>query len=102
VKQCPDDGFYHAYPGTRDPQSVFDIAPLALGLEELYRATENTRYRDLAPHCVAWLEGNNPAGGAMYDARTERCHDKVHLSGEVEAKVGDESAIEAGFLHLVR
>lgn len=106
VKQLAEpvirDGFYHTYPGTREPQSVFDISPLALGLEELYRATENARYRDLALRCVGWLEGNNPAGVPMYDARTGRCHDKVHLSGEVEAKVGAESAIEAGFLHLVR
>lgn len=96
------DGFYHAYPGTRDPQSVFDVSPLALGLEELYRATDDARYCDLASRCVAWLDGKNPAGTPVYDSRTGRCNDKVHLSGEVEAKVGAESAIEAGFLHLVR
>jgi hypothetical protein len=95
-------GFYHSYPGARDPQSVFDISPLALGLEELYYATQNPHYRDLALQCAAWLDGNNPAGVPVYDPRTGRCNDKVHLSGEVDVKVGAESAIEAGFLHLVR
>lgn len=94
-------GFYHAYPSKRDPQSVFDVSPLALGLEEMHRATGETRYRDLALRCVAWLGGNNPAGAPVYDPRTGRCNDKVHLSGDVDVKVGAESAIEAGFLHLV-
>ncbi len=95
-------GFYHAYPSKRDPQSVFDISPLALGLEQLYRATEKAHYRDLALQCVAWLDGNNPAGAPVYDPQTGRCNDKVHLNGEIEVKVGAESAIEAGQLQLVR
>jgi hypothetical protein len=102
VEPVIKEGFYHSYPDARDPQSVFDISPLALGLEELYIATDNRRYRDLALQCVAWLDGNNPAGVPVYDPRTGRCNDKVHLSGEVDVKVGAESAIEAGFLQLVR
>jgi uncharacterized protein YyaL (SSP411 family) len=102
AKPVIEGGFYHAYPGTRGPQSVFDVSALALGLEELYYATEDKQYREMALQCVSWLDGANPAGVAVYDPETGRCHDKVFLSGEVESKVGAESAIEAGFLHLVR
>jgi hypothetical protein len=95
-------GFYHAYPSTRAPQSVFDVSPLALGLEELYRATSQQRYRELALRCVGWLDGANPAGTAVYDPEVGRCNDKTYLSGAVDSKVGAESAIEAGLLQLVR
>jgi hypothetical protein len=96
------EGFYHIYPTQRDHQSVFDISPMAQGLEALFHATENPRYRELALQCCAWLDGNNPAGAAVYDPETGRCHDNVNLQGEIAPTTGAESAIEAGLLHLVR
>lgn len=102
AKPVIEGGFYHVYPGERGPQSVFDVSALGLGLEELYYATEDGQYRDMALQCVAWLDGANPAGVAVYDPLTGRCNDKVFVSGEVDSKVGAESAIEAGSLHLLR
>jgi hypothetical protein len=71
-------------------------------LEALFHATENPRYRELALQCCAWLDGNNPAGAAVYDPETGRCHDNVNLQGEIAPTTGAESAIEAGLLQLVR
>ncbi|HEX3272178.1 MAG TPA: hypothetical protein VHR15_16130 [Ktedonobacterales bacterium] len=102
AKPVIEGGFYHVYPGARGPQSVFDVSALGLGLEELYYATEDGQYQDMALQCAAWLDGANPAGVAIYDPETGRCNDKVFVSGEVDSKVGAESAIEAGFLHLLR
>jgi hypothetical protein len=102
AKPVIEGGFYHAYPGTRGPQSVFDVSALGLGLEELYYATHDTQYYEMALQCAAWLDGANPAGVAVYDPKTGRCNDKVFLNGEVDVKVGAESAIEAGCLHLMR
>jgi hypothetical protein len=102
VRPVVDGGFYHVWPGDRDHQSVFDVSAIALGLEELFYVTQKGRYKDLALRCVDWLSGNNPAGKAVYDPRTGRCHDNINLKGEVAPTTGAESAIEAGFLHLVR
>jgi hypothetical protein len=96
------EGFYHIYPTQRDHQSVFDISPMAQGLEALFYATENPRYRELALRCCAWLDGANPAGAAVYDPETGRCHDNVNLQGQIAPTTGAESAIEAGLLQLVR
>jgi hypothetical protein len=96
------DGFYHVWPTDRDHQSVFDVSSLALGLEELSYTTQDRHYRDLALQCVDWLYGNNPAGKPVYDPNTGRCHDNINLQGEIAPTTGAESAIEAGFLQLVR
>jgi hypothetical protein len=95
-------GFYHVFPTDRDHQSVFDVSPVAQGLEALYLATGEGRYRDLALECCAWLDGNNPAGQPIYDPQTGRCHDNINLAGEIAPTTGAESAIEAGLLQLVR
>jgi hypothetical protein len=95
------DGFYHVYPREREPQCAYDVAPLVLGLEELYRATGTPAYRALALEGARWLEGRNPAGVAPYDAPTGRCLDGVGR-GHVNRHCGAESAIEAGFIALAR
>jgi hypothetical protein len=95
-------GFTHHYPVGDDHQCVFDISSMAEGLEALYDATGNPRYRELALECCAWLDGNNPACAPMYNPETGRCYDKIGLDGEIATGTGAESAIEAGYLHLVR
>jgi hypothetical protein len=75
---------------------------MAEGLEALYDATANSRYCELALECCAWLDGNNPARAPMYSPETGRCYDKISLDGEIATGTGAESAIEAGYLHLVR
>ena len=96
------DGFYHVFPTDRDHQSVFDVSSIGQGLEALYLVTGQARYRDLALACCAWLDGNNPAGAPVYDPQTGRCHDNINIEGEIAPTTGAESAIEAGFLQLVR
>jgi hypothetical protein len=95
-------GFTHLYPTGDDHQCVFDVSSLAEGLEALYDATGNARYCELALACCAWLDGNNPARAPMYNPETGRCFDKIGLDGEIATGTGAESAIEAGYLHLVR
>jgi hypothetical protein len=95
-------GFTHHYPMGDDHQCVFDISSIAEGLEALYDASRNQRYRELALECCAWLDGNNPARAPMYNPETGRCYDKISLDGEIATGTGAESAIEAGYLHLVR
>ena len=95
-------GFTHLYPTGDDHQCVFDISSVAEGLEALYDATGNPRYCELALECCAWLDGNNPARAPMYNPETGRCYDKISLDGEIATGTGAESAIEAGYLHLVR
>ena len=94
-------GFYHEYPSMHDHQCVYDVSTLALGLAELYTVTHQERYRELALQCAAWLDGNNPAGKPVYDPRTGRCSDGV-THGQVSLNCGAESAIEAGFVELMR
>ena len=101
VKPVVDDGFYHIYPGEQNHQCAYDISTLALGLEELYRITLKRDYLDLARRCAEWLDGNNPAGAAVYDPRTGCCSDGI-TNGVVSANCGAESAIEAGFIELAR
>ena len=88
-------------PWRRDPQCAYCVSTLVLGLEELYRITLEPSYRDLALACAAWLDGNNSAGVALYDAGTGRCADGV-TAGRPSPHCGAESAIEAGFMELAR
>jgi uncharacterized protein YyaL (SSP411 family) len=94
-------GFYHVYPRQREPQCAYDISALALGLADLYRATGGRQYRALALRCIAWLDGANVAGRAVYDRDTGRCADGVKVN-RVSTHCGAESAIEAGFMEMAR
>ena len=94
-------GFYHEYPHARNHQCAYDVSTLALGLEELYCITREPRLRDLALQCASWLDGNNPAGVAVYDARTGCCSDGI-TDGKASLNCGAESSIEAGMVELMR
>jgi hypothetical protein len=94
-------GFYHDYPREQDHQCAYDISPLVLGLEELYRVRGQPRLRELALECAGWLDGHNLAGTAMYDPRTGCCSDGI-TGGEASLDCGAESAIEAGFIEFAR
>src|SRR5919202_2660878 len=112
VKACADtvrtlvepveaDGFYYMYPRQRDMQCAYSVSTLVLGLEELYGVSGQACYHDLALQCAAWLDGKNPAGGAVYDPHTGRCAEGI-IAGTVSPHCGAESAIEAGFITLAR
>jgi hypothetical protein len=101
VEPVVAEGFYHVYPVEREHQCAYDVSTLVVGLEELYRVTRQRRYRDLALACAAWLDGNNPAGEPLYDARTGCCSDGI-AQGVASLHCGAESAIEAGFIELAR
>ena len=90
-----------AAPSPSVPLVAYCVSTLIVGLEELYRLTHAPSYRDLALACAAWLDGNNSAGVALYDADTGRCADGV-AAGTVSPHCGAESAIEAGFMELAR
>jgi hypothetical protein len=94
--------FLHVLPWKYAPRCAYDLSTLVLGLEELYHATSEDRYRRLARGCAAWLHGANPAGTRLYDARSGRCSDGISDDGTASANCGAESAIEAGFIELAR
>jgi hypothetical protein len=94
--------FQHALPWRYAPRCAYDISTLVLGLEELYHATGEDRYRRLALRCATWLYGGNPAATRLYDARTGRCSDGITADGTASSNCGAESAIEGGFIELAR
>lgn len=96
-----EGGFYHVYPTMPDHQCAYDVSTLMVGLEELYRTTQREDYREKALACVAWLDGDNAAGRAVYNSRTGRCYDGI-TKGVMSLNCGAESAIEAGFMDLSR
>jgi hypothetical protein len=98
-----ENEFRHVAPWLRGPQCAYGISTLVLGLEELYRATQDERHRALALCCAGWLYDANPTGEPLYDPETGRCCDGLsddHRS--LNANCGAESAIEAGFAELAR
>jgi len=88
-------------PWSQDPKCVYDVSTLMLGLEELYRATGQERYRELALACDDWVRADNPVGRSLYNPRNGRCADGVS-EDEISPNCGAESAIEAGFMELAR
>lgn len=100
VEPALRDGFYHEYPQERNHQCAYDVSTLALGLEELYGATGDSRMRDLALRCARWFDGENPSGVPAYNPRTGRCADGV-TDGKMSSHFGAESSIEAGFVQLM-
>ena len=101
IEPVIEGGFYHVYPHQQDHQCAYDISTLASGLTELYRATGQMRYRDLALECIGWFDGHNLSKTVMYDPDTGRCSDGI-TNGEASLNCGAESAIEAGSTVLLR
>jgi hypothetical protein len=99
VEPVIGEGFFHVYPQIPDPLCASDIAPLTLGLEELWQSIHRAEYRNLAIHCVDWLYGNNSAGAVMYERTLGRCADAVQ-EGEQSPYCGAEAAVAAGFIEL--
>jgi hypothetical protein len=77
------------------PQIAYGLNTLVLGALELWRATEEPRYRDMALEAFAWYLGRNPPGVTMYDEATGRCFDGIVSAEEVNRNSGAESTIEA-------
>ncbi|HLW02477.1 MAG TPA: hypothetical protein VKT82_27745 [Ktedonobacterales bacterium] len=101
VKPTLAAGFFYAFPGVKEHQCAYCLTPMMQGLAALYRATGETRYRDLALRVYGWFTGENDAGMVMYDAQTGRCLDGI-TEGQASRNCGAESAIEAGFAELER
>jgi hypothetical protein len=94
-------GFLYAFPGVKENQCAYCFSPMMHGLTALYRATGETRYRDLALRTYGWFSGANDAGTVMYDPLTGRCRDGI-AGGQASRNCGAESAIEAGLAELER
>ncbi len=77
------------------PQIAYEVRTVALGLENLYKATGEKKYAVLAGLAGSWLFGNNPAGKRMYDPKTGRCFDGIESVGKINKNSGAESTIEA-------
>jgi len=75
------------------PQIAYDIRTSALGLLDVYKATQNRDYAVLAGVAASWLTGNNVTGEAMYDAPTGMVYDGIDPKG-VNRNAGAESTIE--------
>ncbi len=94
-------GFLYAFPDVKEGQCAYCLSPLVHGLAELYRATGEARYRDLALRACGWFSGQNDAGVVMYDPASGRCLDGIS-NGQASRNCGAESAIEAGLAELER
>ncbi len=79
----------------RFEQIAYGVRGVALGLIELYNATQDERYAKLAGLAASWFTGNNVAGVAMYDPETGRGYDGIQGPNEVNFNAGAESTIEA-------
>ncbi len=79
------------------PQIAYGIGPIVEGYLALAAFTGQRRYAVFAGLAASWFLGDNPAGVAMYDAKTGRTFDG--LDGQSSAKLnrnsGAESTIEA-------
>jgi len=77
------------------PQIAYGTNALALGCQELYRATGEEKYRSMALDAYAWYLGDNPPGVRMYDEKRGSCFDGVIAADKVNRNSGAESTIEA-------
>ena len=79
------------------PQIAYGIGPIAEGLLAIADASHERRYAVMAGLTAAWFFGANPAGVAMYDARTGRTFDGIDGPDPVSVNrnSGAESTIEA-------
>ncbi len=81
----------------RYDQIAYGQSMVVLGLWNLFRATEDDRYRQMSGLAAAWFFGDNPAGVDMYDPDTGRGFDGLAGANEfrVNRNAGAESTIEA-------
>jgi hypothetical protein len=77
------------------PQIAYGLNSLILGFLEIYRASGEDRYLQLAHAAYSWYRGENPAGVAMYDPSSGRCFDGILAKDKVNRNSGAESTIEA-------
>lgn len=77
------------------PQIAYGINSLILGFLEIYRASGEQHYWQLAHEAYKWYSGDNPAEVAMYDPSSGRCFDGILSMDDVNRNSGAESTIEA-------
>ena len=89
--QVAPDGSVRAF-----PEIAYAVSPIVDGYLALAAATGERRYSVMAGLAGAWLLGANPAGVAMYDARTGRTFDGLDGSApaQLNRNAGAESTIE--------
>ncbi len=96
------DGPFRGYP-SRETAGVcaYDVSCCCRGLAALYEATGKQRYMGWLQRLIAWFDLDNPAGRPVYIRDEGRCHDGIEGT-HLNANCGAESAIEAGFVELLR
>ncbi len=78
------------------PRSLaFDVSSTIANLDAVARATEDTRYTELATSARAWFDGRNAAGQPVYDRQRGLVRDGIDGS-RVSENSGAESNIEGG------
>lgn len=79
------------------PQIAYGIGPIVEGYLALAEATGDSRYAVYAGLTASWFSGANPAGVAMYDARTGRTFDGIDGPSPIKLNrnAGAESTIES-------
>ncbi len=79
------------------PQIAYGIGPIVEGYLALAEATGESRYAVYAGLTASWFSGANPAGVAMYDARTGRTFDGIDGPSPIKLNrnAGAESTIES-------
>jgi len=77
------------------PQIAYGVNSIILGCLEIYRATGDKHYLDMALRAFSWYTGENSAKVKMYDEQTGRCFDGITGEGAFNCNSGAESTIEA-------
>ena len=79
------------------PQIAYGVGPIVEGYIALADATGDSRYAVFAGLAAGWFSGVNPAGVAMYDAKTGRTFDGIDGPSPVKVNrnAGAESTIES-------
>lgn len=80
---------------TSYPQIAYNIRPVIWACLEAEKITGEIEYLQMAQKVSRWFAGENPAGMAMYNARTGRCFDGINGMNDVNRNAGAESTIEA-------
>ena len=77
------------------PQIAYGVRPVALGLLNLYKSTQNDDYAVLAGLAGSWFFGNNPAKKIMVNLQTGLVFDGIENARQINLNSGAESTIEA-------
>ena len=77
------------------PQIAYGINPMVQACLQASKVLNDPSYSEKGAKVASWFFGLNPAGKAMYDAKSGRCYDGIVSKDKINLNSGAESTIEA-------